>query len=139
MSTGTPLRDLDLWRNYESARRDNSALVFMAHAAGGFQFFKRIHDDGSCPNWWAFDVKPGLYGGLLQFQLVTTKGTYFSDEVAFVPWKQHEILHPPIAVDESFESEIVNGKRRVIAYAHFPIEPKGDLVSWSQGGSPSER
>lgn len=133
-----PLCDLDFYRQYESVRRDNSALVFLAQSTGGFQLFHRIHDEGSAPSWWAFYVDPGQYDDL-RVQLVTTKGTYTSDEVRFVPWKQREIYRCPITVDDSFESEIVNGKRRVIAYAHFPTEPKGDLVSWSQGGSPSER
>ncbi len=116
---------------------ENGSYVAIADKLGFYRFFKRVWEQGDALQWVCVYVEPGQYEGLV-VHVETTEGTYTSDEVVFVEWQQRKYFSSlsgfPVMIDSAkFESEKIEGERRPIAYAHFPVEPKGDLVRWFPG------
>lgn len=123
-----PMRDVPLWATYE-ARRDCCGGIMDGMESGGmFKAFKQVRSEGAW-TYWSFGVPLGTT--VETIVLHTTRGTYRSDKVFFVsPAMKFEMTPCPAVAAAEHQLWRQDGEERAVAFAHFPTEPKGDVVSW---------
>jgi hypothetical protein len=128
-----PLDQYEVWDRYEAVyvSRYGHDTRALAQLGLGLAFARMAPE---VPSWWAFFVEPGLYAAP-RCVLYTTEGAYESERVMFTSRDQqrHTYESYPLEVDvEQFESVPYgpDGEWRVVAFARFPEEPKGELLRW---------
>ena len=125
--TACPLDEYERWDKYETNKQEMPIAINAGKAMGYMKAFAYVEEDVAL--WWTFAVDPGV--PLASVSLTTDKGTYDSDLVMFTTYRQTELVFCPAVADPDYESIKVKGKQRVVAFARFPSEPKGKLVSWT--------
>lgn len=123
-----PMRDVSLWATYEARRDCCGGVMDIMEDGGMFQAFKQVRSEGSW-TYWSFGIPLGTT--VETIVLRTTSGNYRSDKVFFVkPAMSFEMVGCPAAATEEHQLWKIDRERRAVAFAHFPSEPKGDVVSW---------
>lgn len=125
--TACPVQEYERWDMYEEYSQDSPLIIRTAKAMGMYKAFSVIEDDVTL--WWAFAVEPKTE--VNSIQLVTDRGTYDSELVLFTTWAQKENIPCPAIADPEYENMKIKGKLRVVAFARFPSEPQGNMVTWS--------
>jgi len=123
-----PMRDVSLWATYEARRDCCGGVMDVMEQGGMFQAFKQVRSEGSW-TYWSFGIPLGTT--VETIVLRTTSGSYRSDKVFFVkPAMKFEMIDCPATATEEHQLWKVGGEQRAVAFAHFPDEPKGGVVSW---------
>ncbi len=125
--TACPLTEYEKWDKYDSLRWNQSHIIIEAKSMGFFTTFAMMEEDPTV--WWVFAVDPG--GMLSGIELVTDVGAYTSDAVYLASWAQRSTIPCPCRVDQDYEHQKIKGKLYVVAFAHFPVTPKGHVVNWT--------
>ena len=128
-----PLDQYEIWDRYEEtyvARYGHDLKALYALGVG--RAFALMAED--VPSWWCFYVQPGVYAAP-RCVLYTAAGAYESDQVMFTSGGgQAEVYDQfPLTVDtRRFESVPYGpgGEWRVVAFAHFPEQPQGEVLKW---------
>lgn len=123
-----PVTDTKNWSTHESNRETKGPLMHIVERMKYAEVYFFVEREG-VTFFWCFAIKPNTT--VQSITLVTTKGTYLSEDVFFtMPDPTFKIMPGPVASPE-YNSKRVNGEIRIVAFAKFPSAPQGDLISWS--------
>lgn len=125
--TACPLDEYEKWDEYETNKNETPIIIDTAKSMGFFKAFRVMEDDVTL--WWVFAIEPGTQ--VNEIALTTTGGQYKSDLVLFTTWAQQQNIPCPATADAEYEHLKIKGKVCVVAFARFPSEPKGNVVTWS--------
>lgn len=125
--TACPLTDYERWDKYDSLRWNQSHIISEAKNLGFFTAFTMMEEDPTV--WWVFAVEPGTK--LSSIELETDKGKYSSSGIYLTTWAQRDVIPCPCLVKEDYEHQKIKGELYVVAFARFPVQPKGHVMNWA--------
>ena len=125
----SPLDQYEVWDRYESFKMDDPKKIDMIKSMGQAKLFTLAEKDVT--EWWIVLVEPQHYE-TLKLNVYTDAGIFESDYILFADIRAQSNVYPlPITVDtESFERYPFGDGWRVVAFAHFPEAPKGQILRW---------